>query len=261
MISASLCDEVPWDRGYRYIYLPDWVMEQKLDGHRVMLQLHGYTVKPFNRNGEPYSRPVPVRLPFPVSGVWVLDGELVNGTYFAFDIPVANGRVVDMPLEQRRPLLERFVNHIQPTDTVVVLQASTTKEKHALMERVALMGLEGVVIKRKDATYTAAGWLKAKHYRTIDVVVSATRIDGKENASLVVWDGKDFVEIGHCSLLGASRSEVKPGDVVEVRYLYLGANNRLYQPVLERVRLDKKPLECTIDQAFKVNKGVLEALE
>jgi hypothetical protein len=102
--------------------------------------------------------------------------------------------------------------------------------------------------------------LKAKFVVTADVIVLAVGDDGKESCTLGMVDGNTVVEIGRCSLIG--KPYVKPGDIIEVAYLY--ANNckapRLYQPRLYRVRDDKTPPECTIDQLKFTNKSVMEAL-
>lgn len=82
-------------------------------------------------------------------------------------------------------------------------------------------------------------------------------MDGKQNLRLAVYrDGKK-VDVGDCTARAGDGLAIKKGDVVEVRYLYVGANGRLYQPTFPKIRDDKAPHECTWDQLVHVQKGVL----
>lgn len=58
-------------------------------------------------------------------------------------------------------------------------------------------------------------------------------------------DGKRMY-LGHCTALG--KVMPLPGDVVELRYLYLGAGGRLIQQNFLEIRDDVQPEECTTKQ-------------
>lgn len=262
-----------------------WVLEQKLDGHRLLLCSPGGDFPPtaLTRNGSPYTRKLPQAIQdfrFPkTAGVQeiVLDGELVGGTFYVFDIPVMpmldGYDASTLDLATRRQALELYMEKIA-SPFKLVPQAKTREEKIALAETALRNNFEGLLAKRTDSRYQPGGrntdWLKIKFVTTADCFVLDVRDDGKESVKLglIKWTGPgimhdsfDVVEVGRASLIGKEKNgEIKKGDVIEVRYLYTGANGRLYQPTILRKRDDKLMHECTVDQLKHVNKEVLEAL-
>lgn len=262
----------------QFIKDPTWVMEQKLDGHRVLLVAPGMDMPPtaLTRNGSIYSRRLPKAIQdfrFP-PGEWVLDGELVgtvvNGhtvssTFYVFDMPVTPAGAVTLPLYQRRAALETFLASV-PNPFKIVPQARTADEKIALASKALGECFEGLVVKQSDSPYRSGGrtteWLKVKFVATADVVVTDVRGDGKDSVGYEVYDETGApVDIGRASLIGKEKNGViNVGDVIEVRYLYVGNDGRLYQPTILRKRDDKRADECTTEQLKMVNKKVLEAL-
>lgn len=255
-----------------FIHDDSWVMEQKLDGHRLLLMSPGVDMPPtaLTRNGTIYTRKLPRAIQdfrFP-EGELILDGELVGDTYWVFDLPrfaVPQGEVgIERPLWTRRAQLEGLLAMIQHPFKIVP-QAQNADQKIRLSEAALRGNFEGLVLKKVDAPYRSGGrtpeWLKVKFVATADCVVLDVRDDGKESARLGLVDGVTLVDVGRASLIGKEKNgTIRPGDVVEVRYLYCGAGNRLYQPTILRLRDDKMPPECTIDQLKMVNKEVLEEL-
>ncbi len=250
----------------------DWIAEQKLDGHRIMLSGPG-TASPaaITRNGTTYTRALPTAVQkwrvdqdLANTAPFVLDGELVGDTYWVFDFLLADGSLNGVPLSDRRVILEQFFAMFPVNPFRLVPQARTASEKEALMERAVTDRLEGLVFKRADSAYAFGhrhpAWLKAKFVATADVVVMDVRDDGKESAKLGIMRNGALFEIGRCSLIG--KPAVSPGDVVEVRYLYVPdpAKPRLYQPPLLRKRTDKLPSECDGADLKYTNKRVLETL-
>jgi len=254
-----------------------WVMEQKLDGHRLLQLSPGMNLPPtaITRNGSIYTRKLPRAIQdfrFP-EGEWALDGELVDSTYWVFDIPREPLNAIgageggwDKPLvlAERRAVLETFLSAV-PSPFRIVPQAKTVDEKIKLASKALGECYEGLLLKKADSPYRSGGrteeWLKVKFVSTADCVVLDVRDDGKDSARLGLVDGVTLVDVGRASLIGKEkRGEIRPGDVVEVRYLYTGAGGRLYQPTILRLRDDKTPPECSIAQLKHVNKEVLEAL-
>lgn len=260
---------------------PKWVAEQKLDGHRVLLVSPGKDMPPtaLTRNGSLYSRKLPQAIQdfrFP-PGEWVLDGELVDGVYWVFDLPrapiITPGG--NWELWRRRAALEALLGNMKHPFRLVP-QARTTDEKIALADAAIKNNFEGLVMKQADAPYRSGGrtpeWLKVKFVTTADCVVTGVRNDGKDSVDLGLFGPsfsgggiatRDLVmhDVGRASLIGKEKNgNINVGDVIEVRYLYTGANGRLYQPTIMRKRHDKRPDECTIDQLKHVNKEVLETL-
>ena len=260
---------------HRYINDDNYVMEQKLDGHRVVVRGGAGPdgeVGATTRNGTSYTRGLPPDLAaLKAPETLILDGELLGLNYYVFDILSAPGLgdLRGQRLRDRRVVLEQVMGPFNALRDLtgtsplsVVPQARTKQEKQALYDRAIAQNLEGVVIKHRDSKYVPGlrhpEWLKAKLVVTADVVVGAVRADGKESATLFAMSGGVLVEVGKCSLIG--KPAVKVGDVVEVRYLYFAANKRLYQPTMVRVRSDKTATECDIAQMKDVNKEVLVSL-
>jgi ATP-dependent DNA ligase len=98
--------------------------------------------------------------------------------------------------------------------------------------------------------------LKAKFTFTVDVVVHEVRAEGRNNCTYRLFDNGTWVPAGSVSL--EARPEVRPGDVIEVRALYASAEGLLYQPVMQRVRNDKSPTECTVDQLRYTDRTIIE---
>lgn len=246
-----------------------YVMEQKLDGHRILLRIQdGLSPLALTRGGNPYTKGLPADLftGFPV-GRWVLDGEWVDGTYWVFDMLEANGMIDEATsLVDRRAVLEAFMSlGVSNPRIRLVPQATTTQEKQHLVDTCRAQGAEGVMVKNTHSTYLPGSRspdiYKIKFVETADVIVIGVRDDGKDSVRLGAFDGTTLVDVGRASLIGKEkRCPIKLHDVIEVRYLYMGAGDRLYQPTILKVRDDKLPQECTTDQFKHVSKKVLEAL-
>ena len=261
-MQPALAQSVPMQEIAKYIESPLFAGEQKADGHRMLLS-HSLRI---GRNGTPYTKAIPKGIAVP-DGPWVLDGELVDGTYWAFDMLVAlpDERILVLPdlvLAERRAMLERFIGKLGNPLIRLMPQAVGSDAKHELMVRTAREGMEGMVFKRLDMPYRSGrsdAWVKVKYVMTADVIVSSLRDDGKESAGLsIIRDGR-VLEVGRCSLIG--RPDLAVGDVIEVRYLYIvdPAAPRLVQPVMvrKRERTEKGPLECDGNELRVTNRSIL----
>ena len=251
----------------------DWVFEQKADGTRILLHyLEGQPPIALNRRGDPYAKKLPKSiLDFrPPNGIgFVLDGELVGDTYWVFDLLQVSFQKTISNLDTfgllaRRLTLEGLL-HLFEHPFKLLPQARGRNEKLKLSEDAMNNNLEGLVMKLKDAPYRSGQrtheWVKVKFFSTADVFVTAVRDDGKESVRLGVMNGDAIQDVGRASLIGKEKNgPIELGDTIEVKYLYLGANDRLYQPTILRKRDDKLMIDCTNDQFKRVNKEVLEEL-
>lgn len=261
----------------RFITNDEWVIEQKLDGHRILLCSSGgdYPPSALTRNGTAYTRRLPqeiqnFRFPPTPDGRpmdWILDGELVDGTFWVFDMPRWPGDAEsNLGLAQRRAVLETLMENLN-SPFKLVPQARTAQDKITLAKTAIASNFEGLIVKRANAKYLWGGrtadWMKIKFVTTADVVVTGVRLDGKESVNYCVFDettGKQ-IDVGRASLIGKEkRGAINVGDVIEVKYLYVGADGRLYQPTVVRKRDDKRPDECTTVQLKMVNKQVLDSI-
>lgn len=262
-MQAMLAEE--WDptKGLlHYVEHPDFVVEQKLDGHRVLLHIQNQQVYAYNRNGEPSQHVHLARESLSdiasqaTQSEIVLDTELVDGTFYAFDLLLFEPFVTqNTPHKQRKEVLDHFGDIASSSSLQVVKTAKTTEEKKSLILTCRDQNAEGVIFKDTTKAYTPGrsnNMLKVKFTKDIDAVVTKTQVDGKTNASLGVYNEHDeLIEVGKASLIG--KEEIHSGDVVEVRFLYFSSKSRLVQPRIKRKRLDKPAKNCTLSQLSVTN--------
>ncbi len=192
-------------------------------------------------------------------------------TYVAFDILELEGRSLrSLPLSKRKLIL---VGIIEEGGRLQVMPSVEDGEK--LWDIVAARHLEGVVAKKKDSAYIGGRshqWLKIKCETTVDCVIVGYMTKTRHIASLALglYDHKKLTYIGQVGtgftdsfleelagtfvpssngvVLPKNVKHVVPDKVCEVRYLEYTRAHRLRAPVFVRMRDDKPPEECTIDQ-------------
>jgi bifunctional non-homologous end joining protein LigD len=184
----------------------DWLFELKLDGYRLLASKRGNDVLLSTRNGLDYTAVFPeiaraIRaLPHDAC---ILDGEVVvmdahgkpsfarlqrrgrlsNGleigqaavelpaTFFAFDLlAFEDFDLRGVPLVERRRLLAQVVPSVGPVRGLDHL----AREGELMFREVTKLGLEGIVAKRADSSYSgrrSSNWLKIKADRTGDFVI------------------------------------------------------------------------------------------
>jgi len=270
-----LAQEVEMDTIAAYAGDDRYVFEAKLDGQRVMIKIENGKATAIGRNGQSSQHNArfqggkhKVDLDRLGSRTLVLDGELMmeTGVFWIFDMPRfvgGSGMVFDLTesWEIRHKALELVFAAWQPDPSCYRLLpvARTTEDKVALVESQRANQGEGVIIKMTNAPYKPGirclDTMKAKFVHDADLIVTKVGVDGKNNACLSVFKGGGLVEVGKCSLNG--KATVQVGDVVVVRYLYLGAGDRIVQPRLMNVRTDKPHIQCTFDQLIGTNKKVV----
>jgi bifunctional non-homologous end joining protein LigD len=255
----------------------NWVMSQKLDGVRALVEYEKGKLKAWGRDGQPLSINMNtvenhLRNVIP-KGRFVFDGELLKNEviynvtyrYFVFDLVEAAGIVSPSdPFGERLAALEH-VSQLCKWDMspsiAQLLYFKTTDEKLRLIRRLYLNRAEGVMARRADSGYEfgrrSPKLVKFKFVKDADCVVLERNRDGKENVVLGVYDNGELKEIGVCSALTGHGEFCQPGQVVTVNYLYLGPHGRLVQATNPRVRLDKAPTDCDLDQMVSTNKEIV----
>lgn len=261
-MQPMLAHPIPSTKVIDLIQSDDWAAEQKLDGHRALIDLT--TGTPYTRTGKRFDRLVKVSQLLSelhqhrdgTPGAW-FDGEFLPGQeeLWLFDFIIEGA---DHSYDQRRALLDTYsdVNFVVPSYTEWADKARLTQELLATNR-------EGVMFKRRSSLYRSRrsnNWLKYKFTNTCDCVVTALNLDGRDNMELSLFFGDDLRTVAECSALTGDGPNVKIGDVVEVTYLYATDGHRLYQPVTPRIRTDKHHTDCTSDQLIYTNKSVLDIL-
>ncbi len=209
-VHAPLPAKLEPQRGTLVSSLPttgDWIIESKLDGYRMLARVDKGRVRLFTSGGHDWTKKLATLATevakLPLSSGW-LDGEIVvlrdglpdfgalqtaiDGAgndeivYFLFDLPYCDGNdLTGVPLWARRArlaqLLEKDSDRIrfsQDFDAPIV----------QMFEAAAGLGLEGLMLKRRDARYEPGrteAWLKAKcRLRQEFVVCGFTARGGKE---------------------------------------------------------------------------------
>lgn len=202
-------------------------------------------------------------------------------SFVVFDILYAKERsVMDLPLRQRKRIL-----HEELQENEMVAIADSFPEKGEDYFQAALkMGIEGVVAKRLDSAYQpgtrSPDWIKIKKSLKLDLVIGGY-IPGKGGRATsfgglllgayshgqLHYVGRvgsgftdreleeiaaDFSPLDHSPFYNAPPTPqvkwVKPSLVVQVSALEATQDGHLRAPVFLRMRDDKEPLECTLDQ-------------
>lgn len=232
----------------RYIKDINYGISQKLDGRRSLIRVTDGTLVGYNRQGDLRSVSSSVSYLKSLQGTWIFDGEEVDRRYYVFDIlqtPTTN--MVELPLSVRLASLIQLADNLPELHVVPVYETN----KQQFYDFCEAKGYEGVVFKDLRSPYRSGrtkSQLKYKFTHTADCIVIDMQQDGKDNLVLGMYNGDQIVECGRVSALTGHGQRIKLGDVVEVRYLYTSTEGRLYQPVCPKIRDDKSPNECTVDQ-------------
>lgn len=285
----------------------DWLHELKLDGYRIGCRIEGNQARLISRNGKDWTdrfpeveraaAELPVRKAFLDGEVAVLlpDGRTSfqalqnvmsakpprNLVYFVFDLLHLDGEnIASQPLEERKRRLEDLLGSsktgvLRFTDHVV-------GRGPEFLERVAALGLEGIVSKRRNRAYAPGrgkDWLKAKCIRRQEFVIGgftdpegsragigALLVGVHENGRLL-FTGKvgtgftqqsardlrrilDEREQKECPFavrppgwLGRHAHWVRPDLVAEVAFTEWTEEGKIRHPSFQDLRADKEPRE------------------
>jgi bifunctional non-homologous end joining protein LigD len=159
---------------------PDWLHEVKHDGYRLIVQREGKRVRLFTRNGHDWSDRYPLIVEAALrnrNSSFVIDGEAVllgvdgisdfNGLHSRKhdDIFVSDGEDVrKLPLSMRKANLSRLL--ARRVDGIFLSDFEQGEIGPDLYRHACLMGLEGLVSKRRESTYRAGrspNWIKVKN--------------------------------------------------------------------------------------------------
>jgi bifunctional non-homologous end joining protein LigD len=203
-------------------------------------------------------------------------------TYVVFDILMFNGkRLTDKPLLERKKILSEVVTRDPHLEIIFF-----TKDGHGLWNEAKKLGLEGVMAKEEMGRYypglRSGTWLKIKLLSTIDCVIIGFATTGRRLVSsllLGLYDAQG--NLHYVGKVGTGFSEkflsefydyammiktpynptkevirekvtwLKPLLACEVKFLEVTKDGALRAPVFLRMRFDKKPEDCTIEDQLK----------
>ncbi len=215
---------------------------------------------------------------------------------YAFDLLAIEGfDLRPLPLLERKRVLREILPSVGPIRYADHIET----RGEALFEGVVEMGLEGIVGKEADAPYRGGRsrcWVKVRTERSDDFVVVGWTDPGGSRTGfgalhLGRWEGGALryrgsvgtgfreshldalsaelarAEVGECPCApgpevprGRQHHWVDPAVVVEVRYREITEQGLLRHPVFVRVRDDKRPEDCRVEDAEEaaVLEGVAE---
>ncbi len=228
-----------------------WCMQPKYDGNRVFLIAPSAdAIYGANRKGQKISLPVQVeqwaQTQCAKLGGFVLDGELVGETYFAFDLLESKGHdLKHLAYAMRLSLTAR----LRDTSLAVVFAetARQANDKRNLLERLQREHAEGAVFKRLDAPYVSGRQptqVKCKFWESATFIVKVQNV-GVRSIELGLLDGNAVVGWGSCTV-PSNYPLPKVGALVEVKYLYVDDN--VYQPQYKGERTDVPRSDCVPGQ-------------
>ena len=260
-ILPQLLNPIEEEEVERLIADDTYVMQEKFDGQRILIQKEGAAINGINRKGLMCGIPsVLINEVKALPGDCIIDGECIGEIFWAFDILSLHGNDVrNQPYKDRLFMLAQIVSRdfgfIKLADT-----GYTTAEKQSLLGRMKREQREGVVFKQLDAPYTAGrpnsggSQFKYKLYATASFIV--WKINAKRSVSLALWGTSNGqptttpiqVTAGNVTI-PPNNAVPKVGAVVEVRYLYAYKESGvIYQPVYLGQRSDINASECLLTQ-------------
>jgi bifunctional non-homologous end joining protein LigD len=209
---------------------PNWLYEIKYDGYRALTKISKGKVEMNSRNGNSFNKQYSSLITEleKIQEEVILDGEVViedkNGVsnfqllqnynrtkegtlkYYVFDILYLNGyRTTEVPLHQRKELLEAFFQKYTPTN---IFKSGFAVEKgKQLFKELISKGYEGVIAKNMESTYHSGkrtdDWLKIKGVKMQEAVICGYTLPQKSRkyfGSLVLglYENKKLSYIGNC---------------------------------------------------------------
>jgi ATP-dependent DNA ligase len=235
---------------------PNYAVQQKFDGKRIMLHIERSSVTAHNREGLICSvspNIIAEARQFAPIAPMMLDGEWIRETktLHAFDLLEINGTDI-------RPW--KFID--RNTQLMATLQAASMRSiqiartefeqagKIDLLQEVHARNLEGIVLKKIDSPYrTDRQPDQFKHKFTVVSSFVITKKNEKDSVALGLFNDKgQLIECGNVKIR-SKHFRVNEGMVIDVRYLHaFRDSNHVYQPRMVAIRDDLQPEHCLISQ-------------
>jgi bifunctional non-homologous end joining protein LigD len=236
-----------------YITNDEWLAQEKKDGERRMV-VASEKIIGLNKKGTEVPLPnVIIGSVNPIGDKTLyitIDGEIIGGTLFAFDVISLDGKDL-----KSLSCVERIkkLNSIDFGCNIEVVEtAYTTTEKRKMFERLKKENKEGIVFKKKNSPYvhgrpaSGGSQLKFKFHKTATFIVKDFT-KGKRSVGLELISGVEKVFMGKVTI--PPNYEIpNVGDLVEVRYLYAYKRGAVFQPVYLGKRPDSDLTDATMTQ-------------
>ena len=239
----------PIEDVWLYLNNDSYIAQEKMDGERRLLESKE-TIKGFNRKGGQVDLPTCIKDSVLYGQQYILDGEIIGDTYYAFDILSLNNKSL-----KELPCIERIkiLNRLKFDKSITVVKTAYTKEdKVRLFEELMSANKEGIVFKKASSAYqsgrpnSGGDQLKYKFYKTATFIVK-DHTKGKRSVGLELLDGSDRVFMGKVTI-PPNHDVPSVGAVIEVRYLYAYAGGAVFQPTYLGIRSDMEIEDAKLSQ-------------
>ena len=188
-IFPQLLNPITVEESAAFVNNPEWVMQEKFDGRRILLRKSEEGIDGINRNGLIAGLPqTVVEAASALPGTFILDGECVGDQLIVFDLLELNGN--DLRGTSYRDRLATLMTLI-PADGHHLRTAATAFEtitKAYIFEELRQEKKEGAVFKKLSAVYapgrpsTGGNALKCKFIETASFIVE--KVNSKRSISL-----------------------------------------------------------------------------
>ncbi len=237
----------------QFLFNPDYWMQEKLDGRRLLLRKDGDQITGINRLGFPTAVPDKIaRSAIKYPRNFLLDGEAVGDTYHVFDLLTIGPEDLRHLAFSVRYLRLRDMLNAFDHPHIREVRVFFTPGMAGWFQQFKNEGKEGVVFKHKDAPYmpgrpnSGGSQLKYKFHETASFIV--TKVNDKRSVSLILFEGDKVRPAGNVTI-PPNHGVPAAGSVVECRYLYaFRESGSIYQPVYLGPRDDIRAAECTTTQ-------------
>jgi bifunctional non-homologous end joining protein LigD len=247
-LRPQLLNPITEDAAAAYLDDGRWCAQEKFDGKRILLRRSGTEIVAANRNGLCVGFPQAFAAQLAAKkGDFVIDGESVGETFYAFDLlHNAAGDLRLLAYQARMAALQAQFGELG--GSIVVAETVCGGDKRRFLDELKRSGKEGVVFKDLGSPWSAGrpasggSAIKCKFWATCSCVVA--KVNARRSIALAMG-GKP---IGNVTI--PPNHEIPTiGQVVEIRYLYVtDVGGSLYQPIYLGIRDDVCADDCTREQ-------------
>lgn len=237
----------------RLVAHPQWCMQEKLDGKRMLLRKENGVIQGINKKGLIVGVPQTIlATAAELKGDFVLDGECMGDCLHVFDLLFHEGKDLRHEgYERRYVALLNLLFRGLPKHIKIVSCWKDAQDKASRLLTLKHQKAEGVVFKQRRAPYTSGRpstggtQLKHKFYATLSAVVA--KVNTQRSVALRLLNHEGWQPVGNVTI-PANQRIPQVGTVVEVRYLYAYRDGSLYQPIYLGERTDVDEHECVVSQ-------------
>lgn len=254
-ILPQLLNPIEEDQLDKFLNDPDWCLQEKFDGRRMLIRKKGAQVDGINRKGLVVAMDSALQSTLSDWPDFIIDGEAMGGTFRVFDILEGRVDFRQWPYNQRYLELMNLVVEAPANGGMVKLVPTVFPEgsKRKVLDELKNSKAEGVVFKNIHATYSigrpnsGGPALKFKFYSTASVRVVDTNDKRSVRVAVLLSDRNQWVDVGNVTI-PPNQPMPYPESILEVRYLYAHKGGSLYQPTSLGMRVDLEHTDCAIEQ-------------